>query len=69
MNQLRELWRTFHQKAKGWDTSVVVAVLIWIVLLIMLVLLLVLAAYGSLAKGLPDPDSPHEFPRGSPSSC
>jgi signal peptidase I len=32
MNQLRELWRTFHQKAKGWDTSVVVAVLIWIVL-------------------------------------
>src|ERR1700747_2448251 len=32
MNQLRELWRAFHLKAKGWDTSVVVAVLIWIVL-------------------------------------
>src|SRR5205807_10638174 len=32
MNQLRELWRAFHRWAKGWDTSVVVAVLIWIVL-------------------------------------
>src|SRR6266566_4276384 len=32
MNQLRELWRAFHKWAKGWDTSVVVAVLIWIVL-------------------------------------
>src|SRR5690349_20915073 len=32
MNQLRELWRAFHQWAKGWDTSVLVAVLIWIVL-------------------------------------
>src|ERR1041385_9493617 len=32
MNRLRELWRAFHTWAKGWDTSVVVAVLIWIVL-------------------------------------
>ena len=32
MNQLRELWRAFHRWAKGWDTSVAVAVLIWIVL-------------------------------------
>src|SRR5438094_737945 len=32
MNRLRELWRAFHKWAKGWDTSVVVAVLIWIVL-------------------------------------
>jgi len=32
MNRLRELWRAFHKWAKGWDTSIVVAVLIWIVL-------------------------------------
>src|SRR5256884_7503048 len=32
MNRLRELWRAFHKWAKGWDTSVVVAVLIWIAL-------------------------------------
>src|SRR2546423_5993412 len=32
MNQLREWWQAFHRWAKGWDTSVVVAVLIWIVL-------------------------------------
>src|ERR1051326_4038821 len=32
MNRLRELWRAFHTWAKGWDTSVVVAVLIWVVL-------------------------------------
>src|ERR1051325_5377504 len=32
MNRLRELWRAFHTWAKGWDTPVVVAVLIWIVL-------------------------------------
>src|SRR5256714_11674690 len=32
MNQLREWWLAFHRWAKGWDTSVVVAVLIWIVL-------------------------------------
>src|SRR5256885_169831 len=32
MNRLRELWRAFHKWAKGGDTSIVVAVLIWIVL-------------------------------------
>src|SRR5256886_10447300 len=32
MNRLRELWRAFHKWAKGWDTSIVVAVLIWVVL-------------------------------------
>src|SRR5881275_3213444 len=32
MNQLRELWRAFHRWAKGWDTSVAAAVVIWIVL-------------------------------------
>src|SRR2546421_11366210 len=32
MTLLRERLRTLHVAAKGWDTSVVVAVLIWIVL-------------------------------------
>src|SRR5436305_13716363 len=32
MTLLRERLRTLHLAAKGWDTSVVVAVLIWIVL-------------------------------------
>src|SRR2546429_3353725 len=32
MNRLRELWRAFHKWAKGGDTSVVVAGLIWIAL-------------------------------------
>src|SRR5256885_478139 len=30
MTQLREQWQAFHRWAKGWDTSIVVAVLIWV---------------------------------------